>query len=154
VKSLWLRFFLQTISIVRYKILWLEVEKHHFIFIIAPLVNKYIFKPNIHQNGPEILGVKQLGGKTFLLQGVLPIKSNAEGWCRHGMDEQHSLSSLRFYVDGEYSSSPLPMLASKAPLKMGNAPYLKSLSSHKSYFRDGELLPPKASLKKGSTSYL
>jgi hypothetical protein len=45
-RSLWERFFLQTISILRYKILQLEVEKHHFIFIIAPhvkFVNKYIF---------------------------------------------------------------------------------------------------------------
>jgi hypothetical protein len=32
------RFFLQTISIIRYKILRLEVEKHHFIFIIGPYV--------------------------------------------------------------------------------------------------------------------
>jgi hypothetical protein len=30
-----LRFFLQTISIVRYKILRLEVEKHHITFIIG-----------------------------------------------------------------------------------------------------------------------
>jgi hypothetical protein len=36
----------------------LEVEKHHFILIIGTHVNKYIFRPNIHQNGPEILGVK------------------------------------------------------------------------------------------------
>jgi hypothetical protein len=56
--SLWLRFFLQTISIVRYKILWLEVEKHHFILIIGLHINKYIFQANIHQNSPEILGVK------------------------------------------------------------------------------------------------
>jgi hypothetical protein len=41
--SLWLKFFLQTINIVRYKILQLEVEKHHFILIIGPDVNKYIF---------------------------------------------------------------------------------------------------------------
>jgi hypothetical protein len=33
----------------------LEVEKYHFILIIGPHVNKYM--PNIHQNGPEILGV-------------------------------------------------------------------------------------------------
>jgi hypothetical protein len=38
------KIFLQTISIVRYKILWLEVEKHHFILIIDPHVNKYIFQ--------------------------------------------------------------------------------------------------------------
>jgi hypothetical protein len=38
------KIFLQTISIVRYKILRLEVEKHHFILIIAPHVNKYIFQ--------------------------------------------------------------------------------------------------------------
>jgi hypothetical protein len=42
-RSLQVRFFLQTISIVRYKILWLELEKHHFILIIDPQVNKYIF---------------------------------------------------------------------------------------------------------------
>jgi hypothetical protein len=60
VRSLSLKFFLQTISIVRYKILRLVVEKHHFILIIDPHVNKYIFQANIHQNGPEILGVKRL----------------------------------------------------------------------------------------------
>jgi hypothetical protein len=54
VRSLWLRFFLHTISIVGYKILWLEVEKHHIILIIGPHVNKYMFQ----QNGPQILGVK------------------------------------------------------------------------------------------------
>jgi hypothetical protein len=26
-------------TLIRYKILWLEVEKHHFIFIIGPHVN-------------------------------------------------------------------------------------------------------------------
>jgi hypothetical protein len=41
--SLQLRFFLQTINIVRYNILDLEVEKHHFILIFSPHVNKYIF---------------------------------------------------------------------------------------------------------------
>jgi hypothetical protein len=55
--SLSLRFFLQTISIVWYKILQLKVENHHFLLIIGPHVNKYILRPNIHQNGPEILGV-------------------------------------------------------------------------------------------------
>jgi hypothetical protein len=53
------KIFLQTISIVRYKILQLEVEKHHFILIIGPHVNKYIFQANIHQNNPEILGVNE-----------------------------------------------------------------------------------------------
>jgi hypothetical protein len=43
VRSLWLGFFLQTISIVKYKILQLVVEKHHFILIIATHVNNYIF---------------------------------------------------------------------------------------------------------------
>jgi hypothetical protein len=43
-RSLWMRFFLQTISIERYKILQLELEKHHFILIISPPVNKYIFQ--------------------------------------------------------------------------------------------------------------
>jgi hypothetical protein len=38
-----MNFFLQSISIVRYKILQLEVEKHYFILIIDPHVNKYIF---------------------------------------------------------------------------------------------------------------
>jgi hypothetical protein len=56
--SLRLRFFLQTISIVKYKILRLEVEKHHFILIIAHMSISTYFRPNIHQNGPEILGVK------------------------------------------------------------------------------------------------
>jgi hypothetical protein len=37
------KIFLQSISIVRYKILWLEVENHHFILIIGPHVNKYMF---------------------------------------------------------------------------------------------------------------
>jgi hypothetical protein len=39
-RSLWLRFFLQTIGILRYKILRLVVEKHHFIMIIGPHVAK------------------------------------------------------------------------------------------------------------------
>jgi hypothetical protein len=47
--SLWLRFFLQIVSIVRYKILRLEIEKHHFIFIIGPHVNKYMVQ---HVSGP------------------------------------------------------------------------------------------------------
>jgi hypothetical protein len=49
VGSLWLRFFLHTIGIIRYKILWLEVVKHHFILIIGPHVNKYMFQ---HVSGP------------------------------------------------------------------------------------------------------
>jgi hypothetical protein len=57
--SLWLRFFLQTISIVKYKILRLEVEKHHFILIIDPHVNKYIFQAQYSPNGPEVLRVKK-----------------------------------------------------------------------------------------------
>jgi hypothetical protein len=44
VRLLWMRFFLQTISIVRYKILRLEVEKCHFILINDPHVNKCIFQ--------------------------------------------------------------------------------------------------------------
>ena len=43
VQSLWLRFYLQTISTIRYKILWLEVKKDHFIWIIGLHVNKYIY---------------------------------------------------------------------------------------------------------------
>jgi hypothetical protein len=50
--SFWLRFFLQAISIVRYKILWLEVEKHHFILIIGPHVNKYIFQAQYSPKRP------------------------------------------------------------------------------------------------------
>jgi hypothetical protein len=41
----------------------LEGEKHHFMLIIDPHVNKYIFenfRPKIHQNVPEILGVNPL----------------------------------------------------------------------------------------------
>jgi hypothetical protein len=52
VRSLWLRFFLHTIGIVRYKILWLEVEKHHFILMIAPHVNKYIFQAQYSPKRP------------------------------------------------------------------------------------------------------
>jgi hypothetical protein len=50
--SVWLRFFLQTISIVRYKILQLEVEKHHFILIIGPHVSKYIFQAQYSPKWP------------------------------------------------------------------------------------------------------
>jgi hypothetical protein len=50
--SHWLRFFLETISIIRYKILQLEVGKHHFIFIISPHVNKYIFKAQYSPKRP------------------------------------------------------------------------------------------------------
>jgi hypothetical protein len=35
------------ISIVRYKILQLEVEKHHFNLIIDPNINKFIFQAQI-----------------------------------------------------------------------------------------------------------
>jgi hypothetical protein len=59
VRSRWLRCFLQTISIVRYKILRLEVEKHPFIFIIAPHVNKYIFQAQYSPKCPYNLGVKE-----------------------------------------------------------------------------------------------
>jgi hypothetical protein len=45
-----LRFLLQIISIVRYKILQLKVEKHQFIWIIDPHVNNYIFEA---QYSPE-----------------------------------------------------------------------------------------------------
>jgi hypothetical protein len=56
--SLSLRFFLQTISIVRYKILWLKVEKKSFhFFSLAHMSISTYLRPNIHQNGPEILGV-------------------------------------------------------------------------------------------------
>jgi hypothetical protein len=58
VRSIWLRYFLRSIGIIRYKILQSEVEKHHFIFIIGPHVNGTYFRPNIQQNSPEILGVK------------------------------------------------------------------------------------------------
>jgi hypothetical protein len=51
-RSLWLRFFLQTVSIVRYKILRLVVEKHHFILIIAPHDNKYIFQAQYSPKRP------------------------------------------------------------------------------------------------------
>jgi hypothetical protein len=43
-RSLWLRFFLQTISIVRFKILLLKVEKEHFILIFILHAMKYIFE--------------------------------------------------------------------------------------------------------------
>jgi hypothetical protein len=49
-RSLWLRYFLHPIGIVRYKILRLEVEKHHFISIIAPHVNTYIFQAQYSPN--------------------------------------------------------------------------------------------------------
>jgi hypothetical protein len=58
-RSLWLRFFLQTICKVRYKILQLEVGKHHFILIMAHMWISTYFRPNIHGNGPEILGVNR-----------------------------------------------------------------------------------------------
>jgi hypothetical protein len=44
--------FLQTISIVMYKILQLEVEKYHFILIIAPHVNKYKFQAQYSPKWP------------------------------------------------------------------------------------------------------
>jgi hypothetical protein len=54
---LWVRFFLQTIEIVRYKILQTEVK------IIIPFLSlSYMpistcLRSNIHQNGHEILGI-------------------------------------------------------------------------------------------------
>jgi hypothetical protein len=39
--------------LVRYKILRLEVEKHHFIFIIGPHVNKYMFQHVSGQYSPK-----------------------------------------------------------------------------------------------------
>jgi hypothetical protein len=44
--------FLQTISIVKYKILRLEVEKHHFILIIGSHVNEYIFQAQYSPKRP------------------------------------------------------------------------------------------------------
>jgi hypothetical protein len=46
------KIFLQTISIVRYKILQWEVEKYHFILIIGPHVNKYIFQAQYSPKRP------------------------------------------------------------------------------------------------------
>jgi hypothetical protein len=64
VRSLWLRFFLLSISTVRYKILRLEVEKTSFHSDHWPTCQEghvsTCFRPNIHQNGPEILGIKAL----------------------------------------------------------------------------------------------
>jgi hypothetical protein len=37
----------------------LVVGKHHFILIIGPHAISTYFRPNIHQNSPEILGVKE-----------------------------------------------------------------------------------------------
>jgi hypothetical protein len=51
------KIFLQTISIIRNKISQLEVQKHHFIFIIDLHSISTYLRPNIHQNSPEILGV-------------------------------------------------------------------------------------------------
>jgi hypothetical protein len=50
--SVGMRFFLQTISIVRYKILQLKVEKNHFVLIIGPHVNKYIFQAQYSPKRP------------------------------------------------------------------------------------------------------
>ena len=60
VRSLWLRYFLQAVGVVRYKIKWLKVEKHHFIFIIVPHVDNYIFHAQYSPKQPwnEIIGVK------------------------------------------------------------------------------------------------
>jgi hypothetical protein len=75
----------------------LEVEKHHIILIIGPHVNKYMFqhvsKPNIHQNGPEILGVnvtitKKLELCAHYIELLLKIKS------RVLVNAIHILSSL------------------------------------------------------------
>jgi hypothetical protein len=44
--------FLHTIGIVRYKILWLEVKNYHFILIIGPHVNKYIFQAQYSPKRP------------------------------------------------------------------------------------------------------
>jgi hypothetical protein len=44
--------FLQTIGILRYKILRLEVEKHQFILIIGQHVNKYIFEAQYSRKRP------------------------------------------------------------------------------------------------------
>jgi hypothetical protein len=54
VQPLWLRFFLQTIRIIRNKILQLEVEKNIFILIFILFENKYI------KLSFKILGVNQL----------------------------------------------------------------------------------------------
>jgi hypothetical protein len=100
VRSLWLRFFLQTISKVRYKILRLEVEKHHFILIIGPHVNKDMFqhvsRPNIHQNGPEILGVNILYHKK-------PFSKPLQFTCAHNFQKsKHTLQwSLRPLMGGQ-----------------------------------------------------
>jgi hypothetical protein len=65
-------FFLQTFSIVRYKILELEVGKHVGQNDIVPCI---YFKPNIHKNGPEILRVNiaTLGGNKRVLVTCIKI---------------------------------------------------------------------------------
>jgi hypothetical protein len=57
--------FLQTISIVRYKILWLEVENIISFWSLAHMSISTYFRPNIRQNSPEILGVNQLWHPLF-----------------------------------------------------------------------------------------
>jgi hypothetical protein len=57
-QSLWLRFFLQTIGIVRYKILQLDVEKIISFLSLSYMQISTSLRPNIHQNHPKILGVK------------------------------------------------------------------------------------------------
>jgi hypothetical protein len=55
--SLWLRFFLQTIGIIRYKILRLKEKKIISFWSLAQMSLSTYLRPNIHQNNTEILGV-------------------------------------------------------------------------------------------------
>jgi hypothetical protein len=56
---LWVRFFLQTIRMVKYKIFWLKIEKKITSFLsISYMQISTKLRPNIHQNSPEILGIK------------------------------------------------------------------------------------------------
>ena len=60
-----MRFFLQSIRIVRYKNLWFKVEKDHLILVFVLHANKFLFEPLkyfIHKNGFEILGIELING--------------------------------------------------------------------------------------------
>jgi hypothetical protein len=90
--------FQYTISIVRYKILRLEVEKHHFNLIIGPHVNKYMFQ---HVSGsiltPEILGDKCFLSPLFIFHFTFKIfghKISCNSCCVHIIDYISKFSFL------------------------------------------------------------
>jgi hypothetical protein len=82
-QSLWSlspSFCLQSISTIRYKILWLKVEKYHLILIIGPHVNKYIFQAQYSlEMALKFVGLKDVASKLKFLLTMNEMEVKYEG---------------------------------------------------------------------------